>query len=264
MTCGHSFHAWVAPILEDLAKGAGIQGHHITGMAMVGGSAGVPPYLTHHWNMPDESNPVKQALRTGQVDVLTLSPIWLPDPAIEKFTQLALAHNPDTRLTVQAYWLPNDTYDTSYPLAARKPVDHDQTQIGPLREAHVPYFKSVEDNVKSANDGLAKPAVFVVPVGQAVLELRQMIVDGKLPALPHQWDLFQDTWGHPLAPIQLVTAYCHFAVIYKQSPVGLPVPAESSMPPHWPAKRPWRDEALNRVLQELSWNAVKAHPQSGI
>src|SRR5436190_22346467 len=107
-TCGHSFHSWVAPILAELAGAAGIAGHEIAGMAVVGGSAGVPPYVNHHWNVPDETNAVKRALRSGNVDVLTLSPIWLPDPGIENFTQLALQHRPDARVTVQAFGLPND------------------------------------------------------------------------------------------------------------------------------------------------------------
>jgi len=38
-----------------------------------------------------------------QVDVLTLSPIFLPDPGIENFTKLALEHNPDIRVIVQPF-----------------------------------------------------------------------------------------------------------------------------------------------------------------
>ena len=46
-----------------------------------------------HWDIPVEKNTAKTALMTGNVDVLTLSPIFLPDPGIENFTTLALEHN---------------------------------------------------------------------------------------------------------------------------------------------------------------------------
>ena len=58
-------------------------------------------------------------------------------------------------------------------------------------------------------------------------------------------------------PLRLLSAYCHFAVIYRQSPVGLPIPPAS-------AKEGLKDEALNRLLQELAWNAVVHHPLTGV
>ena len=66
------------------------------------------------------------------VDVLTLSPIWLPDEGIEKFAKLGLEHNPDIRVTVQEFWLPNDTYHPVYPLEAAQeggPQRHDHRGI---------------------------------------------------------------------------------------------------------------------------------------
>jgi hypothetical protein len=53
----------------------------------------------------------KAALTAGKVDVLTLSPIWLPDEGIGNFAKLAFEHNPNVRVTVQEYWLPADRYD---------------------------------------------------------------------------------------------------------------------------------------------------------
>ena len=77
-TCGHSFHVWVPGILADLAKKAGIEGHTQVGLSSIGGSR-----VIQHWNVPDEKNKAKEALKAGKVDVLTLSPIFLPDDGIE-------------------------------------------------------------------------------------------------------------------------------------------------------------------------------------
>ena len=54
-----------------------------------------------------------------------------------------------------------------------------------------------------------------------------------------------------------LSSYCHFAVIYRRNPVGLPLPKILAGNPEWDAK-------LNLLLQELAWDAVKQHPLSGI
>ncbi len=252
-TCAHSFHYFVPPILNELAREAGIKGHKAVGLSAIGGSR-----IVQHWDVAEKKNKAKAALRAGEVDVLTLSPIYLPDEGIEKFANLALEHNPKARITVQELWLPFDVYDTKTPLRPRK-VDHNAPTAAELRERHAPYFKSMDDHVRDLNKKLGKEAVFVVPVGQAVIALREKIIAGQAPGLKEQQDLFTDDIGHAHAPLQLLAAYCHFAVIYRRSPVGLPVPAVLPR-----AKGPLRDDKLNRLLQELAWGAVTRHPLSGV
>src|SRR5689334_16410840 len=82
-TCGHSFHVWVPAIVADLAKKSDIKDHVQVGLSSIGGSK-----VIQHWNKPDEQNNAKTALKTGKVDVLTLSPIFFPDAGIENFTML--------------------------------------------------------------------------------------------------------------------------------------------------------------------------------
>lgn len=251
-TCGHSFHVWVVPMLEEMAAAAGIEGHVVAGKSAIGGST-----VMKHWDVPDDKNLAKQSLRAGTVDVLTLSPIWLPEEGIEKFATLAYAHNKDGRVTVQEYWLPNDEYVPVYPLQTKKKVDHNAATLPALREAHERYFRDFDEHVSAINEKLGKEVVFIVPAGQAVLALREKIIAGEVPALKTQAELFRDSWGHPTAPVQVLAAYCHYAVIYQRSPVGLPVPRAFAKTPAW-------DAGLNTLLQELAWDAVKAHPMSGV
>jgi len=105
-TCGHSFHVWVPDIVVDLAKKADIKDHVKVGLSSIGGSK-----VIQHWNKSDEQNNAKAALKTGKVDVLTLSPIFFPDAGIENFTLLALEHNKDIRVLVQPIWLRADIYE---------------------------------------------------------------------------------------------------------------------------------------------------------
>jgi hypothetical protein len=249
-TCGHSFHYFMPPILTDIAKGAGIKDHEFAGISAIGGSR-----VIQHWNVADEKNDAKRLLKAGKVDVLTLSPIMLPDEGIDNFVRLALEHNPKVRITVQQNWLPYDQYKPATPLQGRE-VDNNAATGESLRKLHEPYFKTIDDHVRDLNKAMGKEAVFVVPVGQAMILLREKIIAGETPGIKEQKQLFTDALGHVKAPAQALNAYCHYAVIYQRSPVGLPMPAVLAK-----AKV---DDRLNKLLQELAWEAVTKHPLSGV
>ena len=279
-TCGHSFHVFVYRVVNEMAKAAGIEGHENVGLSSIGGSR-----VIQHWDVPEASNQAKAALRAGGVDVLTLAPIWLPDTGIDNFVKLGFEHKPDIRVTVQEFWLPNDTYEPIYPLDVRKKVDHNAVNLAELRNHQARYLRDLEDYVAGINKQIGKDVAFVVPVGQAVLALRERIAAGQAPGLKMHWDLFRDPWGHPQPPIAVLSGYCHFAVIYRRSPVGLPLPEElakyrrltSDVSLRKPGWKPTPEDiatavsltdeekkGLNHLLQEIAWEAVTTHPSSGV
>ena len=254
-TCGHSFHVFTYKQVEEIAKSAGLV-HQLVGISSIGGST-----VQKHWLVPEDKSAVKQVLKTGQLDVLTLSPIWLPDDAIEQFVKLGIEHNPALRITVQEYWMPNDEYNPMYPLDTKKKVDHNATDIAKLRDATQRYAKDIEDYVRSINQRLGKDSVIIVPVGMAAVTLREKIVKGEVPGLKTQAELFRDNWGHATIPLQILSSYCHFAVIYRRSPVGLPTPSAfktlKTISPDDHAK-------LNTLLQQIAWVTVSHHPMAGV
>jgi hypothetical protein len=254
-TCGHSFHVFTYRQVAEMALAAGLT-HELAGLSSIGGST-----VQKHWAVPEEISAVKQVLKAGKADVLTLSPIWLPDESIEQFVKLGIEHNPALRVTVQEYWMPNDEYEPVYPLQTRKKVDHNATDLAKLRDATLRYAKDIEDYVKGINQRLGKDAVLIVPVGMAAVTLREKIVKGEGPGLKAQADLFRDNWGHANPPLQILSSYCHYAVIYRQSPVGLPVPQAFKL-----LKDMSDDDKvkLNTLLQQIAWDTVSTHPMSGI
>ncbi|HSI13264.1 MAG TPA: hypothetical protein VK961_14530 [Chthoniobacter sp.] len=288
-TCGHSFHVFVPRLLEEVAKSAGIADHQTVGLSSIGGSR-----VIQHWDLADDKFGSKKALTDGKVDVLTLSPIWLPDEGIDNFAKLGVEHNPNIRIFVQEFWMPNDEYVPVYPLQAGKGIDHNATDVAKLKEANDKYSHDVEEYVAKVNKALGKEAVFVVPVGEAADKLREKLVAGQAPGLKMQWDLFRDSWGHPEAPLQILDAYCYFAAIYHRSPVGLPMPnalaafktvglegrekvrprakGTSATPAVLPATpipagheiSTEDKEKLNRMLQEIAWETVSHHPMTGV
>lgn len=252
LTAGHSFHYWMPPILKQLAESAGITGHEQLDVQMIGGSQ-----VIQHWNVADEKNKIKPVLLAGKADVLTLSPIYLPDAGIENFVKLGLANNPKLRVTVQEFWLPYDDQELWKTRAKDVVIDPNSKTIAELRTAHAPYFASMDAEITRINEAVGHQAVFVVPVGQAVLELRDKIIKGQAPGITEQKKLFTDALGHPASPIMALSAYCHYAVIYGRSPIGLAAPTSDNR---------GRKEAddLTALLQQIAWDAVTSHPLSGV
>lgn len=138
--------------------------------------------------------------------------------------------------------------------------DRNQAKIDDLKNAYEPLEKAIRKQLSAINDlyepKFKRQVVFLVPVGPAVLHLREKVIAGQVPGIEKQSDLFSDPIGHAKAAVAVLNAYCHFAVIYKQSPVGLPMPG--SLKPLAKA------EELNKLLQEIAWEAVAKEPLSGV
>jgi hypothetical protein len=249
--CAHSFMIYTAKLLPPMARAAGLE-HISAGQQMIGGSR-----VIQHWNLPDAQNNAKAALQNGEVDVLTLSPHeQLPDEGIDNFIRLGLEKNPKLRVLVQASWPARDG-EVDRTFSNEKRNDATAESLRQMKEQHrARWFTRLEAQVRNLNDSVGHTAVFIVPVSDAVFALREHILAGKAPGLDRQTDLFRDPLGHPKPALALLVTYCHFAAIYQRSPVGLPVPAELNEHP--------QAEALNRLLQQLAWDAVSTYPMSGV
>lgn len=279
---GHSFIMFIPPFMDEFAAAAGISGQVKLGGSSIGGSS-----VLQHWDVgskgklpmedlqriygkeitesmvADEQNLTKKALRTGQVDVLTTAPLYKADDGIGKFATLALEHNRNIRITVEQIWLRRgdaaEPVPRDYPQTYKSVEDYNTATIADLRERSAPMFKSIDDYVADLNKKIGKPVLFVVPAGQAVIALRERIVAGKAGMLKTQSALFSDLTGHGTKPLLLLVSHCHYAVIYRRSPVGLPMPKTLATD----KQTRWDDETL-RVLQEVAWEAVTQHPLSGV
>lgn len=251
LTAGHSFHVWMPPLVAEMAKAAGIQGHEQLAISSIGGSK-----VIQHWELPPEKNKAKPILEAGKADLFTMAPTFLPDPGIENFTQLGLEHNPKIRFTLQQNWVPFE--DPELWLSKNKPksIDRNVLTLAQLRAKHDPYFKMIEDHVKELNSRIPAAKIAIVPSGEAVLALRDKVIKGEAPGIKTQNELFTDVLGHPGPQIRVLSAYCHYAVIYRRSPVGLPMVSQLAKLPE--------AEKLNRLLQEIAWKAVSEHPMSGV
>lgn len=251
LTAGHSFHVWMPPLVAEMAKAAGIQGHEQLAISSIGGSQ-----VIQHWNLPPEKNKAKPLLAAGEAQLFTMAPTFLPDPGIENFVKLGLEHRADVRFTLQQNWVPYE--DPAIWLSWTKPksVDRDGKTVEQLRAIHTPYFQMIEGHVKELNGRIPGARIAVVPCGEAVLALRAKVIAGEAPGVRRQSELFTDVLGHPGPHIRALSAYCHFAVMYRRDPAGLPVVSPLAKLPE--------AERMNRLLQSIAWKAVTEHPLSGV
>ena len=223
-------------------------------MSSIGGSR-----VIQHWDVPDEKNAAKKGPRRRQgrcADPLADLAARRGDRKLRP--DLAVEHNPNIRITVQEFWLPNDTFHPVYPLETRKKVDHNAAIDPELKKQNDLYRETIEAHVRDVNQRLKTSCSGRRPgwPGGDCPAPKNHRPPGA--AVKVQWSLFTDDWGHPAPPLKVLAAYCHFAVIYRRSPVGLPLPLELEQ------NRQYATPALNRLLQELAWNAVVQNPLSGV
>ena len=245
----HSFHIFVADRLQALATAAGIQGHMLVGKQMLGGSR-----VQQHWDLPDEKNLAKAALREGKVDLITMSPNWIvPDEGIDRFVELGLEHNPRLRVLVQLSWMPRDAFDGKDKVKTNEERDTRPLDI-PIA-AHAHWKSQLEPQLRALNQKLGREVIHAAPAGDAVLKLRELIVAGKVPGITKQSEIFTDAGGHGKMPIVALVTYVNFACLYRTSPVGLndPQPELDKFSPE-----------LKPLLQRIAWDAVTTHPMSGV
>lgn len=243
---GHSFHMFVPPMIAKLALAAGIKDHKLAGQQSIGGSR-----VIQHWALPDEKNLAKKALNGGQVDVFTMAPhLMIPDQGITNFVELGLQHNPAMRFVVQGSWYPWDVPDPAKKI--KNNAERDAMKIEDLQAAVDGWRKQMEAQVDELNKQHGKRAVFLVPVGDAVVKLRAMVAAGTFPGVTRQSQLFRDPIGHGQGLVMLLAAYCDFAAIYGVNPQGLKYEERSVSPEQ------------HAILQKIAWDTVASYPYAGI
>src|SRR5262245_55383635 len=202
---GHSFHMFVPQRIEQMVKAAKIEGHKLAGTQGIGGSR-----VIQHWDLADDKNKAKPALMSGEVDVFTMSAhLAIPDDGITNFAELGLKHNPNLRLPVQESWYPFDGPPPDKRIKDNN--ERDTAKAADLQAAMDDWRKKLEAQADELNKKHGKQAVFIVPVGEAVVKLRGLIIEGKYPGVAKQSELFTDPIGHGGAHIQNLCSYCNFA-----------------------------------------------------
>src|SRR5260370_2387864 len=133
---------------------------------------------------------------------------YLRDGGVENFVRLASEKSPQIRVLVQEFWLPFDVY-VNFKKEKAPPPDREVFDLKKLQDEHDRYFDDIDEQVEALNEKYGgRPALFVAPVGQAVLTLRHKIAPRAAPRPAKQHDLFTHDIGHAQPPLSVLLAHC--------------------------------------------------------
>jgi len=254
---GHSFHVFLPSPVAKLAQEAGIKGHSSLGFDMIGAST-----PCQHWKKGGEgatdTNTVKEVLKAGKADVLTLATQQAaPEECIPKFTNLAFQHRKDIHVMVQETWIPRlssagqDTTPENCNVWGCSNRDAATLEMleAIRNKQEKPYQARLRTQLTGINTSHNTSFTTIVPVWDAVLSLRELILNGSLPGVSKQSGLFRDSLGHPTKPLQDMASYMWFAALYNINPQGMKALGAPEQAP---------------ILQKLAWETLQKEPLNGL
>ncbi|QDU96603.1 hypothetical protein Pla8534_44240 [Lignipirellula cremea] len=230
----NSWFNFVPGGVADQVKAAGIEGHKEVKAAK-----------------PNDFSPIE----TGDVDVYAhgvhwwMEVPWSHGVTAEKIVEMGLKANPNFRAYFHAAWLVGDGRAKEIKTTA----DYDSSNLADVQAALDKTRKGVEATVDKLNEKFGKRVVFLVPVGDATLKLRALVLEGKYPGVTKQSELWNDAMPHAGVHVMALSGYCHFVAIYRTSPVGLKIDRFKEL-----------TDEQHAILQEIAWETVSKYPHAGI
>jgi hypothetical protein len=250
---GHSFAGAPSNWLVLLAKQEGIAGYENLGRQAIGASR-----VIHHWNFADDRNGAKKALLTGKVDVLTLSPnMQMPDEGIDAFVDLALKHNPNIRIVVQGSWMTWDGLGKDGITNAGR----DARPVSEIRERTAKHMEEIRVQLRAINTRVGRDVCSLIPVGTAVVRLRELIAEGTLPGIDRPSRLFVDDIGHNHALISHVQVYMYYAALFHRDPRELTAGLGNN---GWGKFEGQPLPEIGALAKRIAWETMQAEPMSGL
>ncbi len=203
------------------------------------------------WNHRDRRHgfmgpfgPCGEALAEYRWDAITLEPRNGYDRELQAANELiayAVRKSPDVQFYVFAQWprIGRGSYDRQW-LSRVKDIQNNirlgfEEFLTDLREAH-PDIKPL----------------LMIPVGHAFHLLQHKIKAGLVPGMSSIFDGYSDR-SHQNHLGEYIVGCTFFATVYRETPVGLPTEPYGEIAPD-----------LARTIQETVWEAVNAHPRSGV
>lgn len=249
---GHSFFiagGYMAKKVDLIAQAAGKEEHQLVGWRYGGGRSGA---VDKWWEKGPDQEP-RKSIATGKVDVLTVCTYWMsksPDQkqAIKDFVTLMQKSNPEGLVyVISTKPFSDGPYKGGWDARTKSEL---AKLYGWMDETHR-YANNKNVLVDEINKSYGKEVIKEVPLyyGQALL--RAAIIDGKVPGVKKQSEMYSDSGGHVSELGQRLNAYTVYSAIYGESPLGSHVP-------QWEKPGDYTLRARNLALQKAAWEAVQA------
>ncbi len=248
---GHSFAGAAPNWLGLLAQQAGVTAYENLGRQALGASR-----VIDHWKLADARNEAKKALIKGGMDVLTLSPnMQMPDEGIDLWVDLALQHNPNIRILVQGSWMTWDGLGKD----GIKNAERDVRPVAEIRDRTAQRMEAIRAQLRATNARIGREVCTLIPVGTAVVRLRELIAENKLPGFDKPSQLFVDDLGHTTAAIQHLSVYMYHAAVFHRDPRELRGLGNNG----WTKAMGTPHPELGPLLRSIAWETIQAEPLNG-
>lgn len=174
--------------------------------------------------------------------------------AVRNFIDLTRSNpaNHDTRFFIYQAWPgagPGSTIDYS---------DYWLTQVPNVPEQrmryHRSYFSHIIENLRAAQPD-DEPPVLIIPVGEVLYELDQLIKAGRFPWVASISELYRDEYHMSYGGGRTIAHWTTFTTLHGISPVGLPYDGTNPI---------LLDDAARRRVQQVIWSTVTSLPHSGV
>ena len=181
---GHSFFRPFAEGMPALAEQAGIERHE-QAIVFSGGANGAPEAL---WNNASKRADIQAVLDGGDIELfaMTYHPDYPTLTGYRNWIDYALERNPDTRIALALPWL-------------TQPHTYESDEYEALwKDFNVSTFQAGADRLRQL---YPETEIFIIPYGQAAVELRKLLAAGELPEVEvvtsrTQPAIFRDDLGH--------------------------------------------------------------------
>ncbi len=213
------------------------------------------------------------SLEKGEIDAV-MGLFWYgPHEKIKEEDVYRLAaemgpkHNPKFRgVYVLTAYLIHDGRDDANKFSKTND-EYNQTNLAEMQIKLEALRKKEEAFADETNNKAGGRVVFLVPLGEGMLELRKMIVAGKVPGVTKQSGrvtddpkaitsvLLGDNMPHLGHLGVCLGTYMQFAALYRMSPEGIPFRGKDG---------DGLTDEQRAILQKLAWDMVSKYPYAGI
>ncbi|MEM7602024.1 MAG: hypothetical protein AAF357_11500 [Verrucomicrobiota bacterium] len=259
---GHSFMRPGYDALNQIAKGLDSQQEIFT---HIGG--GITGSVRYKWEQENgifqfEGEPrpkLLASLANADWDVMTWGPYFKDEPKYYRcWIDFALKYQPEMRFYLSDAW-PQLYQLPSMPSSEAELTQEVFAKMNADREAA---YNELIETLR----GEYGERVFIMPTNRAFTLLAQRHIQSPLPGIDglHRSvgkkprSIWRDTLGHIGEGMERLEGYVFYATLYQKDPSELP------------KDLPFRDyggfpsAGLDQVFREIAWQAVKAHPLSGV
>lgn len=245
-------NSWTRPAVETLpqiAAAAGLDGHRARACTPGSQRGHADPLF----NSPEARNNIFPAINTGQWDAMTILSRWKDKP--EHFAQwidLGLKANSNMKFYIQTGWAPLSKGSVKSPQDAKVVIAQLEADLANQKMEYKANYEALQVKYKGK--------VYMIPCGDAVLEMVRLYYDGKLPGVDclsekivgGKKGVFMDE-GHLGNDLHYLLGYLFYATLYRVSPEEIKNFTPKDINPE-----------LDQIMRRVAWQAVINSPYSGV